>query len=398
MMESSEVYSRKMKELKVCVIIPTFNNAGSLEQVIRSVLAFTEDIFIVNDGSTDNTTEVINLFPDLSSLSYIPNAGKGWAIRKGLEWAIKAGFRYAITIDSDGQHFPEDIPAFIDKLETAGDAIILGARNMKQAGIPGKSSFGHRFSNFWFWFETGISAPDTQTGYRLYPVHLMKDMRFYTSKYEFEIEVLVRSSWKGIRIESVPVKIYYAPKQSRISHFRPVKDFARISLLNTVLVIILVSYIIPRNFLRTLFSKKTYTGIADKIIASNESRIHSSVSMAFGVFMGIIPIWGFQLIVAILLSVLFRLNKLLVILAANISIPPMIPLIIFLSYKCGALFMDDHAVIHLSLDRTINLETIRQGFIQYIYGSILLAFIASLITGIGSYVLLGIFSGKKVRS
>jgi len=398
MMDSNVVYSGKMKEWRVCVIIPTYNNAGSLEQVIRSVLAYTDDIFIVNDGSTDHTTEVLNRFPELTVLSYLPNVGKGWALRKGIEWAIKAGFRYAITIDSDGQHFPEDIPAFIDKLESSGDAIILGARNMKQTGIPGKSSFGHKFSNFWFWFETGISAPDTQTGYRLYPVHLMKDMKFYTRKYEFEIEVLVRSSWKGIRIESVPVKVYYAPKETRVSHFRPVKDFARISLLNTVLVIILVSYIIPRNFLRTLFSRKTYTGIADKIIESNESRMHSSVSMAFGVFMGIIPIWGFQLIVAILLSVLFKLNKLLVILSANISIPPMIPLIIFLSYKCGALFMDDHSVINMNFDRSINLDTIRQGFIQYIYGSILLAFIASLITGIGSYVLLGVFSGPKAKN
>ncbi|TAH41505.1 MAG: DUF2062 domain-containing protein [Bacteroidetes bacterium] len=393
-MERLDFYPSKFRELNVCIIIPTYNNAQTLEKIIKDLSVFTDDIYIVNDGSTDHTREILNKFPGLRSLSYSENVGKGWALRKGFEWALKAGFDYAITIDSDGQHFAEDIPLFIQKLEEKGPALILGARNMKQEGIPGKSSFGHKFSNFWFWVETGVRAPDTQTGYRLYPIKLLRGMNFYTRKYEFEIEVLVRASWKGIAIESVPVRVFYSPKETRISHFRPFKDFSRISVLNTLLVIITVAYIIPRNFLRTLFAKKTYSKIASKIIESNESKLHSSVSLAFGVFMGIVPIWGFQLIVAILLSVLFRLNKLLVVLSANISIPPMIPLIVFLSYKLGGFMMGNDAGEQMTFDSSITIESVRNSFVQYAFGSVVLALIGAVLTGFGSYLLLSLIKRK----
>ena len=393
-MERPEYYRNKIRELKICVLIPTYNNASTLEKVIIGVAEFTDDIYIINDGSTDSTLKVLQKYSKFSSLTYSPNVGKGWAIRKGFEYATKAGFDYVITIDSDGQHFPEDIPAFVDKLEECGDAFILGARNMKQEGVPGKSSFGHKFSNFWFWVETGVRAPDTQTGFRLYPLKPLRKLNFYTKKYEFEIEVLVRGSWSGIKVESVPIKVFYSPKESRISHFRPFKDFSRISVLNTILVVITLSYIIPRNFIRSLFSKATYKKFSDRIVASNESKLHTSVSLAFGVFMGIIPIWGFQLLVAILLSVLFRLNKLLVVLSANISIPPMIPLIVFLSYTLGGMILGDESGVQLNFNDSITLDSVREGFVQYVYGSIALALIASVVTGLLSFLLLSLIKKK----
>jgi len=395
-MERPENIKDWLKELKICVIIPTYNNAATLTKIISDVSLYTDDIFIVNDGSTDQTEEILKEYSCYKTLFYKPNIGKGWALRKGFELATELGFDYAISIDSDGQHFAEDIPAFIEKLEETGPALILGARNMKQEGIPGNSSFGHKFSNFWFWVETGVKAPDTQTGFRLYPIHLLKGMKFFTKKYEFEIEVLVRASWKEIKIESVPIKVFYSPKESRISHFRPFRDFTRISILNTILVFLTVAYIIPRNFLRTLFRKSTYTRIKNKIIETRGSKRNSAISLAFGVFMGIIPIWGFQLIVAILLSVVFKLNKLLVILSANISIPPMIPIIVFVSYRLGGLMLGDKAHESILFNNSINIDTVRDGFLQYVYGSILLAFIASILTGLVSYTILSLVRKKSI--
>lgn len=127
---------------------------------------------------------------------------------------------------------------------------------MDQATIPGKSSFGHKFSNFWFKVETGKECPDTQSGFRLYPLQLLKDTKFITCKYEFEIEVIVRAAWRGIAIDSVPVTVYYEPKETRISHFRPFQDFSRVSVLNTFLVVIAFAYIKPRDFFKALFGKK----------------------------------------------------------------------------------------------------------------------------------------------
>ncbi len=267
---------------------------------------------------------------------------------------------------------------------------------MDQASVPGKSSFGHAFSNFWFKVETGISAADTQSGYRLYPVALLKDTRFITRKYEFEIEVLVRAAWKGINITSVPVSVYYPPKEQRVTHFRPFKDFTRISILNTFLVLITFGYIKPRNFFRALFEKKKWKDfLEEQLFSTHYTDQNKAVSVAFGIFMGIVPIWGFQLVVAIALALLLRLNKILVIVAANISLPPMIPLIIFLSYKTGAWWMGDNAG-SLIFSRSLTLASIQQNLRQYIYGSFTLAILAGSSAGLLTWIGLKLFKSKRV--
>lgn len=384
----------KADDLKVCVIIPTYNNAATLAKVIKDVALYSDHIIVVNDGSTDDTPGIIKQFANLQFISYTPNVGKGWALRKAFRYAIDKGYKYAITIDSDGQHFAKDLPAFINKLEEEPDAVIIGARNMGQASVPGSSSFGNKFSNFWFKVETGITSPDTQSGYRLYPLEPLKKMRFITRKYEFEIEVLVRLAWKGVKVISVPVTVYYASREERISHFRPFKDFFRISVLNTILVLITLLYIKPRDLIRTIFSpKKMRKVLNDHLFNPHHSTQLKAMSVAFGVFMGIIPIWGFQLAAAIFLAILFRLNKPLVIIAANISIPPMIPVIIFLSYKMGALWMGDHAM-QINFTNAITLNSIKHNLVQYIYGSITLAIVAAVVSGLLTFVFLKWF-GKK---
>lgn len=384
----------KADVLKVCVIIPTYNNASTLAGVIEDVAGYSNHIIVVNDGSTDNTAEIILRFPSVQFISYSKNVGKGWALRQAFKYAADKGYHYSITIDSDGQHFAKDIPLFIDKIETIPNSIITGARNMGQASVPGGSSFGNKVSNFWFKVETGVNCPDTQSGYRLYPLLPLNKIHFITRKYEFEIEVLVRAVWKGIKVESVPVTVYYAPKNERVSHFRPFKDFFRISILNTVLVFISFLYIRPRNFLRILFNKEKLKKLLDDhLFNPHHSSELKSVSVAFGVFMGIIPIWGFQLLAAIFLAVLFKLNKPLVIVAANISIPPMIPFIIYGSYKMGAFWMGANAM-QIRFSRSITLESIKNNLVQYIYGSITLAIIAGIIFGMLTFIFLKL-TGKK---
>ena len=397
-MSGLAMVSDQFNECGACVIIPTYNNAASLARVINDVAGYTRNIIIVNDGSTDDTLAVVEQFPFIKLVSYNKNVGKGWALRKAFSFATELNYKYAVTIDSDGQHFAKDLPAFIERLLVAPDAIIIGARNMDQASVPGKSSFGHKFSNFWFKVETGISCPDTQSGYRLYPIYLLKDIHFLTRKYEFEIEVLVRAAWKGIPILSVPVSVYYPPASERISHFRPFKDFTRISILNTFLVLITFLYIKPRDFFRVIFKKEKWKAfVHDHLLHSPHTDFNKSISIAFGIFMGIVPIWGFQLIVGIFLAMLFRLNKVLVIIAANISIPPMIPMIIFLSYTTGAFWMGDHAG-SLAFSRSITLSSIQQNLQQYIYGSITLAVLAGVAAGLFTFVLLKIFKRKAVTT
>ena len=234
---AADKYKELFREKKCCVIIPTYNNHKIVEQVINDVLEYTDQLVVVNDGSTDNTEEILREFNQIDVITYQKNKGKGYALRKGFRFAWNKGYEYAITIDSDGQHFASDLPEFIKAIDKNPNAIIIGNRNMEQDGIPGKSSFGNRFSNFWFKFETGIKISDTQSGYRLYPLKPLSKMIFFTRKYEFEIEIIVRAAWKGIDVSNIPIQIYYAPKETRVSHFRPFRDFSRVSILNTVLVI-----------------------------------------------------------------------------------------------------------------------------------------------------------------
>jgi len=391
-------YKQKFNQHKICVVIPTYNNAATLLTVINDVLQYTTNVLVVNDGSTDDTPRLLQTFTNIHIVSYTKNVGKGWALRQAFKAARKLGYDYVITIDSDGQHFASDLPLFVDKLEADGPAIIMGARNMQQESVPGKSSFGNKFSNFWFKVETGINCPDTQTGYRLYPIYLLDKMRFFTRKYEFEIEVLVRSAWKGIAVNSIPIKVYYAPKEERVSHFRPFKDFSRISVLNTVLVLITFFWIKPRNFFRKIFRNGNWwKNLNDQLSEPNETNARKAASVGFGVFMGIVPIWGFQLLVGIALAVLMRLNKVLFVIAANISIPPMIPLIIFLSYKAGAYWMGDKAV-SLSFSDGINLQTIKLNLTQYIYGSITLAIVAGILFGVITWALLSLKKRKQPQA
>ena len=245
--------------MKFLIIIPAHNEENNIAFCLESLKKQSFQDFvcvIVNDGSTDRTAEILNGFSLVSQVSYSKNRGKGFALRQGFKKAAELGYDYAITIDSDGQHFASDLPSFLGALEKSPGSLFIGARNMNQSGVPAKSSFGNRFSNFWFKVETGIRLPDTQSGYRLYPVGRLKNMHFFTRKYEFEIEVIVRAAWKGIPVKPVPVSVFYPEPGERISHFRPFWDFTRISLLNTVLVGIAFLYIWPRDFFRKLLFQK----------------------------------------------------------------------------------------------------------------------------------------------
>ena len=243
-------------DVKYCVLIPTYNNSTTLVQVIDDVKDYIKNIIVVNDGSTDNTKEILENIPDIEVVNFPENKGKGMALRQGFKKALELGYTHVITLDSDGQHKASDLPIFFENIQLKPEALFIGSRNMHQTNVPGSSNFGNNFSNFWFKFETGIDAPDTQSGYRSYPIHALKDMRLFTTKYELEIEIIVRAAWKDIPIDFLPIDVYYPPQEERITHFRKIPDFTRISILNTVLVTMAILYYKPRNFIRS-FKKKS---------------------------------------------------------------------------------------------------------------------------------------------
>ncbi|MBN2814454.1 MAG: DUF2062 domain-containing protein [Bacteroidales bacterium] len=377
-----------------CVIIPTYNNGRTLEKLLNDVLKVTADIIVVNDGSVDETAAILARYNQIAVIQYPLNKGKGYALRKGFERAIADGFTHAVTIDSDGQHYPADILSFVSKAEEFPEAIIVGTRTLPHDRMSKGSSFANRFSNFWFRFISGESLPDTQSGFRLYPLAPIRPIRFYTYKYEFEIEVLVRSAWRGVKLMNIPIGVHYPGKDERVSHFRPFRDFMRISLLNAILVLVALFYAKPFSFVRYLRKENVRDFLKRNVLQTGDSVEKVTFSVMLGVFMGIVPIWGYQLITAIALAYLLKLNKFIVIVAANISIPPMIPLILYLSYVTGGwiLSSDKHTVF----SSEISLAWVRDNLFQYIIGSITFAVIVAVIFGILTFILLRIFRRKPL--
>ena len=242
-----------MKKYRIGVVIATYDNAGTIANVVRRVEAITRDIIVVDDGCTDNTLALLQqLDVPPHIVTYKPNRGKGHALVQGFKKAMQLGWDYVITLDSDGQHFPEDLPQLVAAWTQHKDALIVGERGTGHLNMPRGNTMANKFSNFWFTVQTGIQLNDTQTGFRLYPLKRLRWLGITTSRYEAELEMLVFAAWHGIEIVPVKVRVYYPPQGERVTHFRPWADFGRISLLNVALCFGAVVYGWPMRLYRKI--------------------------------------------------------------------------------------------------------------------------------------------------
>lgn len=229
---------------RYCVVMPTYNNAGTAAAVAGAVLSCGWPLIVVCDGCTDGTPETLEpLSGRICIVSYPDTRGKGHALMCGFRKAASLGYTHAVTIDADGQHDPHEIGDMAAFSRLRPRDIIVGSRCLRADNMPSGNTFANRFSNFWFTVHTLRRLPDTQSGFRVYPLYVPEKVRPLTSGYETELELLVRSAWSGIGTSPFPISVMYA--EERVSHFRPGRDFLRISLLNTVLTFAALLYGYP---------------------------------------------------------------------------------------------------------------------------------------------------------
>ena len=365
------------------LIIATYNNAGTIAAVIDGAKEHCSQIIVVNDGSTDATAEILGNRNDIILLSFDSNRGKGCALRAGFEKACAMGFSHAITFDGDGQHMAQDIPRIKEKISQEPDTLWIGNRVVPAAGSepPLRCRFGRTFGNFWYRFFTGIILHDTQCGFRAYPLYKIGEIKISGKRYEFEQDALIKAAWNGIHVKEFDIHINYQPDKLRVSHFRPVRDFLRISMINS-----------KAGFLRVAFPVATFDapgktlGAKIRFIVRYELRAHSTpkraaASVALGVFLGIFPIHGFQVATLMGLAVLLRLNRVLAFLGVCVSSPPFMPVLIIAAVFVGRLVVPQ-SIIAQSDPSTF--QKVMQGGIEFIIGSVIL----SVVTGISVYFIL----------
>jgi glycosyltransferase involved in cell wall biosynthesis len=212
---------------RFAVLIPVYNHAGGVASVIERVLALNFPVWVVDDGSTDGTTERLGATDGITVIRHGENRGKGEAILTGFS-AMAGKADWAVTLDADGQHDPADVPGLIRAIPAGGRPIVIGRREgMIGDDVPWTSRFGRKFSNFWVWCAGGPALSDTQSGMRIYPLPEATGLGVRARRFQFEVEILVRARWAGIPIVEAPVNVSYTPGMKRISHFRPFVDFCR---------------------------------------------------------------------------------------------------------------------------------------------------------------------------
>lgn len=361
--------------MKACVLIPCYNHSATVGAVAASALTHAP-VIVVDDGST----ETLPSLPGCDLVRLASNGGKANALKAGFQRAAELGFTHVITMDADGQHFAEDLPKFLAELPQQPEAYLVGVRDLVAAGCPKHRQRSNRISSFWFRVETGVRLPDTQCGFRGYPLALVQQLKIRSDRYAYELEFMVRAAWLGTKLVAVLVKCTYEPGKTGTSHFRTVRDFVHIT--NRNIILVLQSWFVPLS-LRIDWScgrKDKLWHVVHEFFTDNAhepGKLAGSVGV--GLFFGIAPLWGLQLLITLWVAHRLRLNKAVAAVASNISIPPMMPFIFFASLTLGHRLLAGEWFKFEKMSRSDWWTTAKAHAWEWAVGSVVLAMIVSVV-------------------
>lgn len=377
---------------KPLIVIPTYNNMKTLRNVAERALATGLTVLVVNDGSTDGGPETINDL-DARRLDCPVNRGKGAAILAAAEWADANDFSHIITIDADGQHFPEESSRFVEKINESPSAIIVGNRLFPENDVPSSSRFGRKWSNMWFRIASGHSLPDSQSGFRAYPVAALRRVKCYGRRYDFEVEIMVRAAWAGLEVKSVDVSVHYSRETREASHFSPLWDNMRISRAYTRLV--------TRNFIpwpHKIIFEDEYNGRPDRLSMSeprrslkvllkeNTSPREVAFASMLGIFLGTLPLIAVHTVAIFFAATRLRLNRLIAVNISHLCAPPVVPA---LAIEAGYYMRNGEFLTEMTF-QTLGREA-HQRLLEYLLGSLLLGPVLAVCIGAFMYLAAVVF-------
>ena len=262
---------------QICVVIPAYNASKTINDVVTGALKHVSHVIVADDGSTDGTAETARRAgADVVTIGR--NHGKGHVLKMLFQQSIEDGFDAVITIDADGQHDPEEIPSFIDAHNLHPCDIIVGSRMREQEKIPRARYNSMHIARFYISLAANQFIDDTQCGYRLYPLSLLKDLILTTEGYITETEILIKSGDKGTVIRCIDSKAIYTDNGS---HYRPVLD-------TTAITGFVLTYLIMKWFKEGFISDRPFTYTRNNIM--NLTGRHKLINIFFQAIIVVISI------------------------------------------------------------------------------------------------------------
>ena len=206
--------------LKVCVLIPAYNEEKHIGAVVREVLDYCPDVVVIDDGSPDDTDRVAAAAA-ATVLEHVRNQGKGAALQTGFDYARAYGYDLALTLDADGQHAPSDIPAFLQAYERTHSPVLVGNRMGNVGDMPWNRRFVNRFMSDLLSRVMGQYVPDSQCGFRLYHRSAFPEGPYdaHSQRFAAESEILLRLALQGRKIGAVAIQTIYGDEKSKVNPF-----------------------------------------------------------------------------------------------------------------------------------------------------------------------------------
>jgi uncharacterized protein (DUF2062 family) len=385
------------------VIAPTYNNAGTLDDVLDGIAPQGLHVIVVNDGSTDRTAELLRTRmagpcgASTTVLTHRRNRGKGGALKTAFAAAARAGFTHAVSIDTDAQLDPAEIPLLLAAARRSPEALILGCRDPKGPGYPAKSRIGRSVSNAFVRFESGVRVNDSQCGFRVYPLGLIQAVGLCMDHYGLETEVITRAGWAGCRIEEVPVACHYLAPERRVSHFLPFRDTVRGVLMHFYLTSRALAPFPkhprwpesapPPSQAEATVATRLWRWLNPahawrQLRESRVGRTELAAGLAAGVFIANLPAYGFQSLVSLYAARRLGLHPLPVLLGSHASTPPIGPILIAAAIALG------HFVFHGVLPVMADFDPRRAGWsavlgpvlLEWAVGGVLIGLILGAVT------------------
>jgi len=394
-----------------CVVAPTFNNARTLADILQRVDRLGLPVLVVNDGSTDDTASVLDAWargktdapqsPDHHAgslrvaLTHTRNRGKSAALHTGFAHAQSLGFTHALTLDTDGQLDPEDAPRLLDAARENPHALIIGTRDIESPDYPPRSRFGRRVSNLLIFLEAGVDVADSQCGYRVYPLAMFVFVHCTAGRFAFESEVIVHAAWEQVPLVEVPVNCRYFPAEKRVSHFKPIRDSARVLAMHLRLLWLALLPWSGRAHHAPIVTEAVVEAPAPtggwfsrlvnwfspvrlwrQVRDNRAGRVKTAFALAVGAFLGVMPFFGVQAFMGLYVARRWHLHPVAVVLGTNISVPPVAVVVISASVWVG------HLITHGKMLDTHDFSPkwdalLARFFVDWIVGSVPVAIVVS---------------------